>query len=303
MEVDTGSNESGHKSTKVAARLTQRNETTFDKQTAIRLEEVYLLEMATQEFQGYPIWKYGQHPPRHGQNAQIPGVVPIGGSEITIAFDDESQQYYAEMTKKSADDEEEKVELQLIHFVAELQNLVKEHIKTVPLRSLHKRQGNIFRAQNKYRGNVWRDWAIIDWGEDGQLPNQMWGFVDLRALPPNNGLQYQGGIMLEPAIYGVVESATVVEDPELLGMLEIFVPITKEVGGLTQNAVSHLKFYLADVEAIVRPLAVIPDIGGQSNDYFIVKDRESWTEDFIAFLEDDRDIEGQISDYESDETE
>ena len=31
MEYDTGSNKSGHKATKVAARLTQKNESTFDQ--------------------------------------------------------------------------------------------------------------------------------------------------------------------------------------------------------------------------------------------------------------------------------
>ena len=46
MEVDTGYNESGHKATKMAARLTQKREETFDYQTAIRLEEVHLLDLA-----------------------------------------------------------------------------------------------------------------------------------------------------------------------------------------------------------------------------------------------------------------
>jgi len=40
--------------------------------------------------------------------------------------------------------------------------------------------------------------------------------------------------------------------------------------------VTKLTFFLADVEAIVRPLAVIPDIGGLPNAYFWVKDQESW---------------------------
>jgi hypothetical protein len=56
MEVDTGSNESGHKKTKTAARLTQKNEETFDLQTAICLEEVHLLEIALQELDGKPVW-------------------------------------------------------------------------------------------------------------------------------------------------------------------------------------------------------------------------------------------------------
>jgi hypothetical protein len=52
LEVDTGFNEGGHKATKVAAKLTQRNEKTFDKQVAIRLEEVHLLELARYELSG-----------------------------------------------------------------------------------------------------------------------------------------------------------------------------------------------------------------------------------------------------------
>ena len=38
LEVDTGTNKSGHKSTKMLALLTQKNEETFDRQTAICLE-------------------------------------------------------------------------------------------------------------------------------------------------------------------------------------------------------------------------------------------------------------------------
>ena len=49
--------------------------------------------------------------------------------------------------------------------------------------------------------------------------------------------------------------------------------------------VSGFRFYLADVEAIVCPLAVIPDIGGPANCYFLVKDRDTWRQDFIRFLE------------------
>jgi hypothetical protein len=39
LEVDTGANESGHKQVKVAAKLTKKNELTFDYQTSKRLQE------------------------------------------------------------------------------------------------------------------------------------------------------------------------------------------------------------------------------------------------------------------------
>ena len=35
----------------------------------------------------------------------------------------------------------------------------------------------------------------------------------------------------------------------------------------------------------VRPIAVIPDLGGQPNGYFLLKDRSIWREDFESWLE------------------
>ena len=58
MEVDTGSNESAHKSEKTAAKLTQKCKERFDIQTAKRLEEVYLLDLAMEEMRGNKIWNY-----------------------------------------------------------------------------------------------------------------------------------------------------------------------------------------------------------------------------------------------------
>ena len=48
---------------------------------------------------------------------------------------------------------------------------------------------------------------------------------------------------------------------------------------------TQLKFYLADVEAFVAPLTVIPDIGGETNAYFMVRNRTCWREDFESWLE------------------
>ena len=52
MKCDTESNEKGHKPIKTAARLTQKNEKTFDVQTATRPEKMHLLGPAEQEFKG-----------------------------------------------------------------------------------------------------------------------------------------------------------------------------------------------------------------------------------------------------------
>ena len=55
-------------------------------------------------------------------------------------------------------------------------------------------------------------------------------------------------------------------------MSEIFTPLKKIVGGFTHTLVSHLKFYLVDIETFVKPIAVILDLDGDANAYFALKD-------------------------------
>ena len=59
MLFDTGSNESHHKPMKYAARLTQRNEATFNYQTAKRVTEFLVLDLAIKEVEGGGVnWEY-----------------------------------------------------------------------------------------------------------------------------------------------------------------------------------------------------------------------------------------------------
>ena len=52
MNVDTGSNESHHKLTKVAAKMTQKDIANFEKQTARHKDEFYILDLAQEELAG-----------------------------------------------------------------------------------------------------------------------------------------------------------------------------------------------------------------------------------------------------------
>ena len=82
-------------------------------------------------------------------------------------------------------------------------------------------------------------------------------------------------------------------------------PLTKEVGGFTGNHVSHRRYYLADVEAIVGPATVVPDLGGPTNVYFELSSRKSWPDQFKNWLESPHeeepisDAEGESSDDQS----
>ena len=63
-EYDTGSNESHHKPTKVAAKLTQKKAETFIFQTCTHLDEYLLIDLAMVELMGKKVWDYFLH---HGE--------------------------------------------------------------------------------------------------------------------------------------------------------------------------------------------------------------------------------------------
>ena len=151
------------------------------------------------------------------------------------------------------------------------------------------RKGVLFRGTSYFNGGVWRDWVKVNWGDEGVLPNKIWGFIDLASGDTGKlSTVTYGGVSLTPSVYAIVESTNYEnygenEDPQS----DMFRPIRTIVGGIANNKVTSLVFYLADVEAFVEPVAVVPDIGGPPNRYFAVKARAEWAADFELFLEDD----------------
>jgi hypothetical protein len=72
MNYDTGDMEAGHKPVKVAAKLTQKKEETFDEQTGKRLGETHLIDMALEEIQGRKLWNYDLGHQHSGEKAENP---------------------------------------------------------------------------------------------------------------------------------------------------------------------------------------------------------------------------------------
>ncbi|MGL5917691.1 MAG: hypothetical protein ACRCYM_00390, partial [Cetobacterium sp.] len=84
MVVDTGSNESHHKTTKIAAKLTQKDVKTFEKQTSDRLDDFQVLDLALAELDGRPLRDYFD-----GYLEKIPAKAPkkqstIGGMAFKV---------------------------------------------------------------------------------------------------------------------------------------------------------------------------------------------------------------------------
>ena len=143
---------------------------------------------------------------------------------------------------------------------------------------------------------------MVDWGDEGTLPCKLWGFVDLTALPNDFGVNH-GDVDLCSGCFAVAECAELSHNAdEESVMSSIFVPVAKQVGGFTHGLVTHLKFYLIDVEAFHGKVAVTPDLGGQSNDCLMIKPRSRWREDFISWLESGDENE-DVSDGSDDEGE
>ena len=83
----------------------------------------------------------------------------------------------------------------------------------------------------------------------------------------------------------------------------MFVPLRKEVKGYTGAYISHRQYYLVAVEAIVGPVAVVPDLVGEPNTYLQVKSRSLWRNDFIRFLESEHNAENYYDDDPTDAVE
>ena len=300
LEVDTGSNESGHKATKRAAQLTQKNEETFDEQTALRLKEVMLLNLAKEEMKGFAFWNYYN---RHQNNAtvtenegesapSIGSTVPTnmtGGAEFDCWYKKENIEHppvFKPLSKFKGNDDCI-LENTFVKFAADLKMIVKNYgIRNMLVRSQHQRNGIMFRGHVKYHKHIWRDWVMVNWGDDGHIPAKIWGFVDLKGLAPDSGINYGGLLNLQPTTYAIIESSKEQVDQD--EDYSIFTPFSLELDAVVQRpgggVVICPKFYLADVETFVAPICCIPDIGGPHDAYFLVDNQRSWCTNFLRWL-------------------
>lgn len=312
MNFDTGSDESGHKPSKTAAKVTQKRKETFDEQVGIRLTEVETLCLAREEFTNRrPLWQYSYEysmDTKAKEPVQIPRKWGLGGGKLCICHDKDDAPQLCDTSRQSKGKKDVKVELPFKDFLVELAEIVAEYYPKLEFRTTFHKDGVIYRGTADYAGVVWRDWVMVEWyGTDGQMPSKIWGFVDFRELPPDNVLNLGGLQPVPPAIYAIVEVADYNRTKGEAAKSELFIPIKKEVGQMDKDRVVGLTFYLANVDDFVEPIAVIPDIGGPANAYFMLRRREQWREDFISWLrkpyEPFEDFEEDGSDSEAGEDE
>ena len=287
MNFDTGADEAGHKPNKTAAKLTQKNKDTFDEQVCMRLHEKMCIDLAMVEIRtGRSLWSYykQKQKPQTQKNRSKGMQFGLGGGEFEVQHTNDGHPFM-KLRRKVRGCEHMKIEVGFINFVDGLLKLVSAYLDKLYVRTQFKDEdGTIYRATPLFKGGVWRDWVMMHWEGYDQMPNKLWGFLDLSALPNTNTIEYGGLTSIEPGIYAIVESAVLDADRIEELESELFVPITTEVGEVRDNSVRSLHYYLASVQGFAGPAIVVPDIGGSPNGYLMLKRRETWRDDFEKWL-------------------
>ena len=294
LEFDTAANESHHKPSKAAAKLTQRNLSNFDIQVAIRLFEFMLIDLALLEVDGGPCrweyyddcipWEEDSESEDDPSESPAPEVKTFtGNTRIEVSWDEENNVPTYQMMSRSKYASKTRMDIAALQFLWELKQLLDSEHPTASMEicTEHRRDKTIFHGHPNYRGQgAWRDWVVVNWGPGyGKLPCHIFCFVVLDGITnPNRNVEH-GGVKLVNGTYGVVESTTYEE-----GVLEVsndlFIPVRKDMDVNNQRT-----YYLADVAAFDAPCCCVPDLGGPSNRYFQVESRTRWAELFVQWIQ------------------
>ena len=117
---------------------------------------------------------------------------------------------------------------------------------------------------------------------------KFWCFIDLTMLPTNEALPVVMGTPIRRGVYALVESAGLIpQELDNNRNTDLFTRITKEYDAPdNEGDLPKRKLYLADVEAFLEPICVVPDIDrDQQCNYFLVAPRDSWAGQFTDWLE------------------
>jgi hypothetical protein len=292
MNFDTGSNESHHKTTKVAAKLTQKDVRTFEKQVSDRLDDFHVLDLALQELEGRPLWQYslGHYHEEILQEENIDSSQDVinntGGMRFHV-FEDNNGAPSFKVTTRMQKKEKLVLDVQFHEFLLMIQRDVEHIIPKMEICAEHRRGEQIFRAHPNYRGKgPWRDWAMIKW-EVGEYPAQIWGFLDFTELPDGEEIELHDGTIVDKGVWAVIESCNPIEDNEdgAVRRSEIFDPIIVEASSLdARGQVLERKLYVVDVETFKAPLVVVPKLG-TLHQYLMMRPKSQWADDFKRWIE------------------
>lgn len=299
--VNTKSNEMHHKADKKSAKMTQKRPDSFDFQCTQRVDDRRVIEMAIEELKGRPKWDYfhgfqrqNQHKsdlilakerkqrvssPKKSTDEPI-----LTGVKAVFRYDEGKEEYVYRVESEMQRKNRYQYGQEFVGCIADLTEEVVEYVKEMTVFSeLDLPDSSKFRASPYFQGKPWYDWAIarvgtaIEGFEQRKVPVQIRGFVDLRALPPDNGTKYV------PGVYMIVEPTRLNPDMVEVRRSDIFVSYLKEAwpnGGIKRE--------ILPIENIESVACVIPDIAHESKRaFFRVRPPSQWTELFETWVNSD----------------
>ena len=284
MVVDTGSNESHHKTTKVAAKLTQKDIKCFEKQTSHRCDDFHVLDLALEELHGRPLWHYFDGF-EHDETPHKETIKRTGGMMMSVYWDTDTNEVAVKIITRMNNKKGLLIDTQFLEYAWQIQQKVAHLVPKMRICAEHSREGQMFRAHPNFRGKgPWKDWVMIQW-EEGEYPAQIWGFLDLTDIDEGTQVLLDDGLRVGSGIFAIVESCTYIEEEEPAS--DLFKPLQLETNQLSDEGdVLRRMFYVVDVETFKQPIVVIPDIGSTPKcKYFMMSPRSSWAQDFQAWIE------------------
>ena len=108
--------------------LTQRIEEKFNYQTAQRLQETHVLELALAEIEGKCMWFSGCCSDEFPAITNNSDKQSTGGAKFKVYYDTDSQENRAKLMSSIAGDDPINLEADLINFVADLQGKVRDYL-------------------------------------------------------------------------------------------------------------------------------------------------------------------------------
>ena len=158
LETDTSANEMHHKPSKFASKLTQRAAETFNFQTATRLCEFDLLDLAIEELEkDRRMWDYFRTfaPDSDSEaenNASRRPEITTGETQIRV-FKDKKKKVSFEVLGRGQDHTSQWPS-DIVEFLWHLQRLTQTwHAESsLPIFTCHRRNGQIFRGHPNFRG-------------------------------------------------------------------------------------------------------------------------------------------------------
>ena len=245
-----------------------------------------LLSFANEEINGRYFWHYYIGRQHQVQVQEPPRVDSVGGAKVIIEYDPELGHYQAkiEVRKDPEEQGDLRFESDLVNYVAGLQGLLRNLDIVIPIFTRYDRGSIIFRASPDFLGRIWRDWVLIDWGNEGHLPCQLMGFIDLSAFPTGKKLKYKDSVIDSPGFYAIVEYGEFIEENADEMNSELFVYFEKKFFQDPTTGLKKRLYYVVNCDSIYATLAVIPDFSEKPNGFFVLKDRPKWRRLFETWL-------------------